>query len=617
MLVVEYTSVSIGAASADLFSNVGGSAGLKVRSLWSYKPDRDLRLSLREGVLDPEGLTLQVGNLRLAFPAGSSTGDFFKWTDVDVDWEDGQTLAVRIVPTSASSNTSATGLPSISGTAHVGETLMADTTGIVDADGLGNATFSYQWIRSDGTTDTEIEGATDATYTLVSADVGTTIKVQVSFTDVFDNDESRTSAATAVVELPPNILAMGAPAISGKPHVLEMLIVSTSDIQDQNGLDGVTFGYQWLSNDEGVETVIEGATDSTYTLVPADEGKTISVRVSFTDQYGYPESRTSTPTEAVGPPNNRATGAPTISGKLRVRETLTADTSGIADGDRLRTAVFRYQWVRNDGTTDTDIQGAIDETYELSDDEVGKTIKVEVFFSDDAGFAESLTSAPTIEVVPLGTCLETDSFPPPTPVEVGAVPIVVQSTTDEYFVLFVRPDLDSDRQIPVSVTLGQDGTTPLAENVAALPKERYRVEKYLVAHPADVDGDCIDDITELTIPDSLSPVNAAAAIEPSEGAVAILDHETFEEFSSIYPISIFKSRPFIKFVAYDLDTDRPVVYFLNTGTHKHHVWFISSFLGLEPDSPEVVRGQIGYDPELAAPDGTLGLYWFWTDLKSP
>ena len=101
MLVVEYTSVSIGAASADLFSNVGGSAGLQVKSLWSYTPDRDLRLEFTEGVAGAEDLTLQVGDLTLEFPAGSSGQSSFRWKDVDVDWEDGQTLAVRIVPTTA------------------------------------------------------------------------------------------------------------------------------------------------------------------------------------------------------------------------------------------------------------------------------------------------------------------------------------------------------------------------------------------------------------------------------------------------------------------------------------------------------------------------------------
>ena len=143
--MVEYTDVSIGAGSADLFSNVGGSAGLKVKSLWSYKPDRDLRLLLEGDDLDPEGLTLQVGGLRLPFPAGSSTGISFKWTDVDVDWEDGQTLAARI-----GRNTLATGAPSISGTVQVGETLTAHTTGIADADGLDGATFGYQWVSNDG-----------------------------------------------------------------------------------------------------------------------------------------------------------------------------------------------------------------------------------------------------------------------------------------------------------------------------------------------------------------------------------------------------------------------------------------------------------------------------------
>ena len=298
MLVVEYTSVSIGAASADLFSNVSSdvcSGGIKVKSLWSYTPDRDLRLTFEEGVLDPEGLTLQVGDLRLAFPAGSSTGAFFKWTDVDIDWEDGQILAVRIEPTSARSNSSATGLPSISGTAQIGEVLTADATNITDADGLDSATFSYQWVSNDGNVGTEIEGATDATYTLVPADFGKTIKVRVSFTDNFGSYESRASAPTGPVKLAPPQPVTGAPTIIGMIGVGETLTASVSDIQDGNGLDGVEFSYQWLLSDGSLDTEIEGAADASYTLVTVDVSKTIKVRVSFTDQGGHPESRTSAP----------------------------------------------------------------------------------------------------------------------------------------------------------------------------------------------------------------------------------------------------------------------------------------------------------------------------------
>ena len=98
---------------------------------------------------------------------------------------------------------------------------------------------------------------------------------------------------------------------------------------------------------------------------------------------------------------------------------------------------------------------------------------------------------------------DTDACPdgtPPTPtaVAVDAVPIVVTSTTADYFVLYVSHDVDgTEVDLPVLVERGEAGTTTLAENVEAMPAERYRVEKYLIADPADVDGDCIDDITEL------------------------------------------------------------------------------------------------------------------------
>ena len=93
-------------------------------------------------------------------------------------------------------NAPATGAPTISGTAQVGHTLTASISGIADADGLSGATFSYQWLSS---RDTEIQGATSATYTLVAADEGKTIKVRVTFTDDANNEETLTSAATGAV----------------------------------------------------------------------------------------------------------------------------------------------------------------------------------------------------------------------------------------------------------------------------------------------------------------------------------------------------------------------------------------------------------------------------------
>ena len=96
-------------------------------------------------------------------------------------------------------NSPATGAPTITGTAQVGETLTADTSGISDADGLDDATFSYQWL-ADGV---DISGATDSTYTLTDADEDKSVKVRVSFTDDAGNDETLTSAATAAVSRQP------------------------------------------------------------------------------------------------------------------------------------------------------------------------------------------------------------------------------------------------------------------------------------------------------------------------------------------------------------------------------------------------------------------------------
>ena len=97
------------------------------------------------------------------------------------------------------SNSAATGAPTVSGTARVGESLTASTSGISDSDGLTNASFTYQWLADDA----EISGATGSSYTLADGDAGKAIKVRVSFTDDDGNAENLTSAATTAVARPP------------------------------------------------------------------------------------------------------------------------------------------------------------------------------------------------------------------------------------------------------------------------------------------------------------------------------------------------------------------------------------------------------------------------------
>ncbi len=207
-----------------------------------------------------------------------------------------------------------------------------------------------------------------------------------------------------------------------------------------------------------------------------------------------------------------------------------------------------------------------------------------------------------------GTCPGDGAAAPPIEVTVTAVPIVVASTTADYFVLYVEHDVDGGTlEQPVAVVLGEDGTTTLTENVEALPTERYRVEKYLVADPADVDGDCVDDISELADSAGMNPVNPAAAIDISSGAVIIPDRATFDTMAAD-----LRGGQYLKFIVFGMNSDRMGIYFVTTEPPVHHYLFVNS-VGLTDD--DTIRGNIGYDPDLIAPNGSKGLYFFWMELN--
>ena len=94
----------------------------------------------------------------------------------------------------------------------------------MDANGLTSVSYTYQWIRvATDNTETNIASATASTYTLVTADLGTTVKVRVSFTDDASNAETLTSAATAAVSAAANTPATGAPTITGTAQVGQTL----------------------------------------------------------------------------------------------------------------------------------------------------------------------------------------------------------------------------------------------------------------------------------------------------------------------------------------------------------------------------------------------------------
>ena len=301
---------------------------------------------------------------------GANIGVQVSWTDL---LGTAESLTSADLGPVANVNDSPTGAPTVTGTATEDQTLMADTSSIADADGMG--ALSYQWLRGG----VAIGGATAATYTLGDADVGASISVQVGWTDARGTAESLTSAAVGPVANV-NDTPTGAPAISGVATEDQTLTAVTGSIADIDGMGALS--YQWLRNGAS----IGGATASTYTLGDADVGTNISVQVRWTDGQGTAEALTSASVGPVANVNDVPTGAPTISGTPTENQTLTAVTATIADADGL--GPLAYQWLRG-GVA---ISGATTSSHLLGDADVGANISVQVSWTDSHGTAESLTS---------------------------------------------------------------------------------------------------------------------------------------------------------------------------------------------------------------------------------
>jgi hypothetical protein len=169
--------------------------------------------------------------------------------------------------------------PTISGSASVGGVLTVATGSWSPA-----PAFTYQWTA--GTT--AITGATGATYTVGTADLGKTITATITAKATGYITTSKTSVATA---------AVGKPAIaSTQPQIVGYAQVG----QTLRAVPGLwtprpAFTYTWYAND----VKISGATTVDYTPGSADIGKRITVTITGTAAGFTTTSRTSPKTLAV------------------------------------------------------------------------------------------------------------------------------------------------------------------------------------------------------------------------------------------------------------------------------------------------------------------------------
>ncbi|WP_411877746.1 cadherin-like domain-containing protein [Polaromonas sp. YR568] len=155
------------------------------------------------------------------------------------------------------------------------------------------------------TTNNTVDANLNAYWTPALNATGTPI----AFTAVARDNGVAVSAAAVPAKVAINNLPTGTVTISGTVAQNQVLTANNS-LYDADGIKDGLVSYQWLA--DGV--LIDKATGSTLTLGQAQVGKAISVRASYTDKLGTPESVTSTPTGKVGDVNDlpKLEGSPTV-----------------------------------------------------------------------------------------------------------------------------------------------------------------------------------------------------------------------------------------------------------------------------------------------------------------
>jgi hypothetical protein len=296
------------------------------------------------------------------------------------------------VSTSAPVNSA---VPVVSGSAQSGSTLSTST-----GSWTGSPTaYSYQWQRC-ASSCVSVSGATGASYSLTSADVGQTLRAVVTATNAVGS-ASAASAVTSVVATSSSTVTApsnsAAPVVSGTPQTGKTLATSTGSWSGSP----TSYKFQWqrCASSGASCASVAGATSVSYSLTNADVGQTMRAVVTATNPVGSTPAASpitsvvATKVQAVTAPTNSA--APVVSGTPQAGKTLTASTGSWAGSP----TAYTFQWLRcsSSGSSCGPIAGATGSSYVLQTADVGFTARVTVVASTSAG-SNSATSAATAVV---------------------------------------------------------------------------------------------------------------------------------------------------------------------------------------------------------------------------
>jgi hypothetical protein len=190
----------------------------------------------------------------------------------------------------------------------------------------------------------------------------------------------------------------GVPTISGTARTGETL--TTTSTGTWSGTP-TSYSYQWTrsATSDGTYSNIAAATSNSYVVTEFDVGYFIKVAVVATNGIGSSSAASSGPTTAVVDIAPTNTALPAITGITRTGETLTTSRGSWTSSP----SSYTYQWKRANavGGTYNNIASATDRTYDVTDADIDKFIKVAVIATNNIGPSSAALSAATSVVVDL------------------------------------------------------------------------------------------------------------------------------------------------------------------------------------------------------------------------
>lgn len=254
---------------------------------------------------------------------------------------------------------------------------------LTDLDGI-QGDIEIQWL-GDGV---PIEGMTSELLQLTQLEVSKTISVRLSYIDGLGKQESVTVTAAGgavknVEDLPSGELLIEDSPVQGQT----LRVVNTLDDIDGIPLAGQpgALVYQWFL--DGV--ALTGESGSSIVLRQRHVGGMISVRASYTDRFGKDYEFEALSPFPVQNFNDPPQSTLSIKGSLKQGETLSVsgqvsdlDLGGIVSTERLS-----FQWFAGDDP----IGDATSASLLLTQQHVGRPIRVEVSYTDSFDLTESLS----------------------------------------------------------------------------------------------------------------------------------------------------------------------------------------------------------------------------------